>query len=420
MHNFTFINSFLEMENFLRAVHDISKFTLEQVDLATQREWSIDSGAMSHSCNGFFHVCGIESKVTAQQKLVLYQPQSALTGLAFYQKNGLIYVLLQARVEPGNTNVVQFGPTIQSTPANYLKLHGGKETSCTTWFTQYSKEVTPLSSSMQFDLGERYFQKSKWHNYVELSSPVIDDQSMVWVSIEALREALSTSNFLNADLRSLLAVFDWNLILGKQCDLKPTNNTKVMFDVTPKLNFSNQHWKWISLDNLKSWQVSSSGIIDTAEQGYDVKIYKTGSLSREVSQWYQPLMRASSSGLVRLYLRKSGDSYECLVTIAWEFGISGGKIVHPSYVIYPGKSSKLPPAYSNATELASFYQSDEGGRFIEHESLYQVLLVDQFEACENQYWISMSSLASLMRMSNTTSIQLRTIASSILPFIYDF
>src|SRR5690606_2457060 len=221
--------------------------------------------ALSHSSKGFVHVCGLQHQETKEQKLVLFQPQSALTGLAIHRKENKVYILLQARIEPGNTNVGQYGPTIQSTPANYLRLHGGKTTACVDWFTQYQSEFRQLDSSMQFDLGERYFQKSKFHNYVEVDQPQIPDPSMIWASLDAIFAALNTDHFLNADLRSLLSVFDWSHYLAvtdtKTSSLSEAETHFLQALVNGKTSGA-EGWQLINVQQLRDWSASDYGIED--------------------------------------------------------------------------------------------------------------------------------------------------------------
>ncbi|MCR9084629.1 MAG: NDP-hexose 2,3-dehydratase family protein, partial [Cyclobacteriaceae bacterium] len=124
--------------DFLKVTKEKSEFVLKEIEFKSQNQWDFSDGALSHTSKGFFQVIGVENLADrSDQKLMLYQPQSALTGLIITRQHNELYVLLQARVEPGNTGVIQFGPTIQSTPANYLRLHGGKATAYIEYFTSF-------------------------------------------------------------------------------------------------------------------------------------------------------------------------------------------------------------------------------------------------------------------------------------------
>lgn len=163
--------SFESCSNFLDHIIHGSAFSLTQISFSDQKDWAIKQGALSHFLGGFFHVNGIKNKLNGEEHLVLYQPQSPLTGLAIYKDEKQAYVLLQARIEPGNTNVGQYGPTIQSTPSNYLRLHGGKPTAYLDIFASFSPKSNPIVCCMQLDLGKLYYQKSKTHSYSISRSP---------------------------------------------------------------------------------------------------------------------------------------------------------------------------------------------------------------------------------------------------------
>lgn len=408
-----------ELKAFLMSVIRSANFSLTQIQLTDQTAWRFDKGALSHTSNGFFHVCGLEHRSSREQKLVLFQPQSALTGLALYKKGATVYVLLQARIEPGNTNTGQFGPTIQSTPANYLRTHGGKATACTDWFTHYQPGIRPLDSSMQFDLGERYFQKSKFHNYVEVEQPDIPDPSMIWASLEAIFTVLQEDHFLNADLRSLLSVFDWSYYLAvaaTKMENASEDESQFMQALLQGKNTGSGGWQLIALQALRDWRISTYGIEDETGKGIDVVMYQTDCTTREVMSWVQPLLRAKHKGLVRLLVRDSATGeLECLLTLIKESGICGGHTIHPSVVTYPGDSIPLAHIAPDGIELVAFEQSDEGGRFIHHESVYQVIKVSDSKIAPNQYWVSLSFLKKILATSNLASFQLRCCISGLLP-----
>ncbi|MDP5143059.1 NDP-hexose 2,3-dehydratase family protein [Rheinheimera baltica] len=413
--------SLADLQSFLQSVVDTANFSLFPVKLSEQDDWRLENGALSHRTNGFFHVCGIQHQVTKKTNFVLYQPQSALTGLAFMVRDGQVYVLLQARVEPGNPNVAQFGPTVQSTPANYLRLHGGKSSACVDWFTHFKAGITPLGTSMQLDLGCRYFQKSKFHNYVLLDEPVFADDTMIWASVPAVFSALTLSHFLNADLRSLLAVFDWSVFYAQQT-LIPKGDERVLFNEQfISCQYTDWwHWRLAPLETVEGIELNDNGIFTNDNSSIDVQMYRTLSSTREVFSWVQPLVRAKSKGQVRLLLRQDKDDLLCLVTIAEEFGISGGRTILPTTVIYPGESATLPELPPESISHITFEQSDEGGRFIHHDSRYQLVYVNSTSKADNQFWLSITTLRQLMLSSNQVSFQLRCIFSVLLADLYPF
>lgn len=404
-----------EMQAFLRQTIDESRFSLSRIPLSAQSGWTSDGGYLAHRTHGFFYVAGLRHAQTGQEQLVLYQPQSAITGLALCRARGTVYILLQARIEPGNTGIGQYGPTIQSTPANFLKLHGGKQTACLEYFYQLSPAASPLNASMQLDLGKRYFQKSKTHQFVELSELTCPDGPMIWVSLQALQESLGLSNFLNADLRSLISVFDWDQLLSgvSVCACGPAGaRLQRQLAASPAVA---QRWKLCPLTELADWQLTDDGVADRAGNGLSVEMYQTDCGGREVGSWAQPLMSARGVGLVLLLMRHHQGQPEFLVSVMSEFGISGLVAIGPSLLVYPGEAlPELPYRENDSQIVARFVQSDEGGRFYQHESEYQVVLVDEeLPVASHQYWLPAADLRFLLGSSNRVSFQLRCIASCL-------
>jgi oxidase EvaA len=407
-------NSGRELEGFLEGVIEASSFQIDEINLNDQDDWKIQNGALSHKSGGFFDVIGIEDS-EGNEHLLLYQPQSALTGLAICVVEDEIFVLLQARIEPGNTNVGQYGPTIQSTPANFLALHGGRPTGELDLFYGFNPRANPISSSMQLDLGKRYFQKSKWHNYVLVDEMTPTGKHMIWASLTAIREVIDWDNFLNADLRSLLVCINWSRILPQvPLEMGRTEQEALRYLLTKR----SQHSAISTIRNLETlnnWSITQSGVLAHKEHDTNVKMYHTSCGTREVASWNQPLVYSQSKGLVELFLRKKEGSLECLLTIENEIGIDNGYVITASSVKYPGEVLGVAPSIPKARLLLEFIQSDEGGRFYMHESLYRIYLVDDFAPnTEGSFWVPIEELKGILTSSNLASFQLRCISSALL------
>ena len=127
-------------------------------------------------CGRCYDVC--PTYVTGKPLTQKWVNQSLLSHLR--KEEGNIYVLVQARIEPGNSRIGHFGPTIQSTPANYMRLHGGKSTPYLEYFFGCKpKDARVIGNSMQYDLGKRYYQKSKTLIYVEVPEFLETDENMI-------------------------------------------------------------------------------------------------------------------------------------------------------------------------------------------------------------------------------------------------
>jgi oxidase EvaA len=403
----------------LDEVIDQSGFQLEKVKLCDQNQWSVTGGVLSHFSSGFFQVAGAINRATREEHLVLFQPQGALTGLVLFKDGSEAYVLLQARIEPGNSSIGQYGPTIQSTPGNYLQMHGGKKPSYLELFTRYNPDVNAIGNTIQLDLGKRYFQKNKVHSYLQVSRLIETEENMIWVPLRVISQMLGEDNFLNADLRSLISVFDWDLFAGSHVD----SRSRVAIDACKddgalfSANLTgNDEWMLTGIDRLKGWEIGDSGVVDVSGAGTWVDLFRTSCGTREVSEWSQPLLRCVGRGIVVLLMRKVNDRHEFLVSIRPEFGITGQYAVQPSCVIYPEENRENESGWLGCGKrVTQMIQSEEGGRFYKNETIYQVILVeDDVNIDSDQRWVSVDTLKSVLKASNRGSFQLRCVASLVL------
>jgi len=106
------ISSVHELIAYRDRIREESGFSLHEIAVSDQEEWLLDKDVLRHRTGGFFNVCGYKSDDTNEEHMVLFQPQGAFNGLIFSRHNDEIFVLIHARIEPGNTDICQYGPTI--------------------------------------------------------------------------------------------------------------------------------------------------------------------------------------------------------------------------------------------------------------------------------------------------------------------
>jgi oxidase EvaA len=400
-------------------------FVVEKISLDQLPDWSFQDGALSHRTGGFFSVAGIKpDQPSDDERVLLYQPQSAITGLLTSICNGERYFLLQARAEPGTLCMAQFGPTIQSTPANYLRLHGGMASPYVDWFTTFKPTVRVLHDSMQLDLGERYLFKSKRLIVAECAIDVKVSPGFIWAPARLITQALGKSAFFNIDLRSLLNVCPWDVI-GTH-DLSPASDIvrkslacaprpAVFSQLLHAINGRPLPYRFMNIQSLVGWDITDVGLYDRrGQQGFDVEYFYVEARGREVRAWGQPLINSRSEGLASLSCRVNNGILEILVRIGRELGLQTGKALLPTLLQYPGRAHT--PARQAEHFLMRTTESDEGGRFFCDASVYQLILEDtcQTEVEPDLMWVSVSELKHLLEHSNLCSIQLRGLASLLL------
>jgi oxidase EvaA len=397
-------------------------FLVAPIRLREMASWHFSDGALSHRSGGFFSVAGVQLEgEQIRQAIFLYQPQSAITGLLTSLIGGERHFLLQARAEPGNIAHAQFGPTVQSTPANYLRAHGGKASPYIELFTTHQSQIQVLHDSMQLDYGERYLFKSKRLIVAQCDPDIPVEAGFVWVPVHLISELVAQSNFSTFDLRSLLAMCDWfgpqedtlwPMTLAVRLGLQQPIRSDVMGDVFNLLQGNICKYRFCDISAMTNWLVSDTGLVEhQALQGIEVGYYHVEVRGREVAQWNQPLVSSKTDGHASLLCRMVDESLEVLVRVQAETGLQTGKALLPSYLRYPGTTADSPPPQGKI--LLQTTESDEGGRFFCDTSHYE-LIMDSYGADSNGVWLRISELKFLLSKSNICSIQLRCLASMLL------
>lgn len=311
-------------------------------------------------------------------------------------------------MEPGNSGVGQYGPTVQSTPANYLRLHAGKKTPYLDFFMGFNSKGKPLHNSTQLDLGKRYYQKTKILSYVLVEELNEKNDSMIWASLDAIKESVDKDNFLNTDLKSMIGIFNWDDFLFERT-IK-SNSCRI----PSKTFISKLTGEMVPINNLTDFKLEKNGVSNIDPKGASVKLYSVKASTREKSMWHQPLIISGAIGNIVLFIKRVNGDYRFLLQFGEELGISGGVSIQPSINEYGEEVSTtdLPPNSKTITEII---QSEEGGRFYKSENRYRIVEVNEgFEMTENHIWVNIQEFKAILGTSNQCSIQLRCISSMVI------
>src|SRR3989338_8353131 len=147
---------------------------------------------------------------------------------------------------------------------------------------------------------------------------------------------------------------------------------------------------------------------------------------REIRGWTQPLMINQKVEICALVIKKSGNSFYCLVQALEEPGIINGFQIGPTVQtgILAGPDSLKNQPYLKLFENPSANQlvfdvvlSYEGGRFFKNTKRYLAILVSEGELDNDNpryRWVSVATIKKLVAIPNTVNIFARTLLSILL------
>lgn len=423
---------------------------------SSSEQWGVFNGEIRRNDRNFFSILGLKAYsnknfVPLLEQPIIFQPTNAINGFLLKGTKQNKSILFQARIEPGNTGVVQLAPTVQSTEANYKQLHGGRPTSFIQQFL-FSKQKNILYKELQSEEGSRYHGKYNLNLIVQADENdfLEEKEDFLLLAPEQIKNFICTNHVINTDARALLFFLDWELLCenSKAFDSKtnPVNQAlmksyyytgsdigtdilvaiKKLMQTRATFAVSTNH---TSLHDLKNWELSDTCLKEKEEQlGYNVSLYEVHAQHREVGKWDQPLISSNTVGRVILFCRINKGIMEFLISVDREIGYLEGAQFTASASIAPGKRAELflQDEFSlleiaNNTDrediILECQQSEEGGRFFNDINHYQIILTEKEFNLSNSsgfLWMTLSQIKKLGNFPSFIAIELRCVLTLLI------
>lgn len=428
-----------------------SRFACEPIAFRQSRDWFFEKGRLRHKSGGLFSVIGVrteanELRLHGREQVILDQRKPAVIGLAMLSASEGTQLLLQGRIEPGNVNGLQFGPTVQSTQANYMRLHGGRPTAYIDVFIK--DRHTTILDELQSEEGSRYLCKYNQTVAKILDAGVFEApiEGFRLIDLATLRALSGRDNWINTEARSILACIDWSFLALPRRAFEDGSEIGAMLRASYQKRWERVDFqtlaralaRWRSsanlvhfvmpLEELSTWRVGEAEIADElGEGGFVVRHYDVTARDREVPYWDQPLIDSGSKGLVALIGQEQNGVLRFLIRAGYEIGLRDGVAFTASYARPPGEPKRQASAIegwilSSLGEgvICGLRQSEEGGRFYQDENEYVISLLPadaQVPEDPEGFWLTLGEIEELIASPGFCSIELRCICSLFLTYL---
>jgi oxidase EvaA len=333
----------------LRWIEERRDSVLVSVDLIRfdeLKKWEFEkhTGNLRHESGRFFSIEGIHVKtnwgtVNDWCQPIINQPEIGFLGIIAKKFNGVLHFLIQAKIEPGNINLVQLSPTLQATKSNYLQVHDGTAPLFLEYFNG-TKKVNMLLDQLQSEQGARFLKKRNRNIIVEVEEDIAFHEDFRWLTLGQLKFLMKYDNLVNMDTRTVLSGISYgsydilngeifpNLIL----DIIVTNRFKIDL-LMSAIDCSNFHLSveeiisWItalkckyelevskvSLNSLDHWVISDDRIFHSDNKYFSILDANVHIGNREVTSWSQPIVESAQKGLIAFIIKKINGIYHFLV-----------------------------------------------------------------------------------------------------------
>lgn len=439
---------------------DAVKVQIEQVPLTQMNQWSFNEtdGRIVHESGKFFSIDGIRVHTNyglnpSWDQPIINQPEIGFLGILTQMKNGVLHFLLQAKIEPGNINVVQLSPTLQATKSNYTRVHKGKAPTFLEYFNG-EKSVRVLVDQLQSEQGARFFKKRNRNIIIEIpENEQIDiPDNFIWVTLRQLKELMAMDNVVNMDTRTVLSGINYGdlknidtLLLRTQtlqsCSHIQLENVYSLlrsdvakYDIEHVLSWmTTLKSKYellverIPLTNVRGWIYDGNTICHQNNRYFKVIGTEVSIENREVTTWNQPMIQPAQEGLIGFIVKKINGTYHFLVQAKVEIGCFDVLEIAPTVQCLTGNYRENENEYSvpfidcftkpeGFKVLHKSLQSEEGGRFYREQNLNMIIEVPESfpnQLPENYCWMTYSQLLLFMKFNNYLNIATRNLLAII-------
>ncbi len=414
------------------------------------RNWEISRKHMQlrHTSGGFFSIQGLNvhtnwGDIKNWQQPIINQPEVGILGVISKEIDGVLHFLLQAKIEPGNINLVQLSPTLQATKSNFTQLHGGSKPHYLDYFTSNVKNV--LIDQLQSEQGSRFLKKRNRNIIILVDSEVPILDNFIWLTLAEIHNLIELPNIINMDTRTVFSsVFysdiDTNKLqntylpklsrVGQSILLSSCKIEAGKFTFEELLSWLSElkskyelNLGQVSLKKMKDWVVEDDEIKRFDERFFKVIPVNININSREVTTWDQPMILPMNKGLCGFLIKIEEDVMYFLVQAKLECGNHDIIELAPTVQCLTGSFlNDAPPKFLNyfteskKTDIVyDVYQSEEGGRFFQEQNRNMIVQVDENFTYDDPHfkWMTIGQIKKFLLFNNYLNIQSRSLISAI-------
>ncbi len=449
-------NSNEEILNWIQERNKEVKVQVNQIEFNQLRNWvfSTEEGLLKHTSDKFFSIKGLQVKVDYEnqellswEQPIINQPEIGYLGFITKEIDGILYFLVQAKIEPGNVNCVQLSPTVQATKSNYTKVHGGKFPNYLEHFINVKPENVILDQ-LQSEQGARFFRKRNRNIIINVEEDIELKEDFRWLTLGQIKYLMTFDNIINMDTRTVISGLLYgdhkletynffNIIKGNQSSTGNHFLKSLLVHDVSKLPFQEIiHWltdlksKYelyttvTSIFDLKEWEVGNKTITHKDHDYFEVIGVTVEIGNREVVSWDQPLIKPMHKGICAFIVKEIKGIYHFLVQGRVEPGFLDTIEIAPTVQCSSvnDKNIETIPFLStilnaNSDEiLYNTYQSEEGGRFYKEQNRNMIIKVNNSfseQVPENYNWMTLNQLKKFIQFNNFVNIQARSLIASI-------
>lgn len=210
-HGFHSVDNIMTKLTHLKSTYDLF---VNQISLNRMNNWEISEKEIYHKERKFFKIIAVDVEIGNREVVNWSQPmvepaQQGLCAFVCKEIDGLLHFAVQAKLECGNHDIIEFAPTVQTLTGNYQKTERGSLP-----FLDYilnAKESQVIYNSIQSEEGGRFYKEQN-RNMIVFAGNEIDidlPENYIWMTLNQLNTFIKFNNFLNIQARNLISLISF-------------------------------------------------------------------------------------------------------------------------------------------------------------------------------------------------------------------
>ncbi len=428
---------------------------VERIPFSKLRGWRFepDTGDLTHDSGHFFRVQGVRARCDFPASLrfeqpIVNQPEIGVLGILAKRFDGVLHFLLQAKMEPGNIDLVQLSPTVQATRSNYTRVHGGKRPRYLDFFLQRGVNRV-LVDQLQSEQGVFFLRKRNRNIIVETREDVPLHDDFHWLTLGQIKTLMQEPHTVNMDTRTVIAAvplvagggealaagspshpaagsFGEALIastLARDEGCQPIE--AVLSWLTEIRACAEIDSQPCALNDVPGWERDAHELRRRDGRYFRIFGVEVESDAREVSGWTQPMVQPVEAGIAAFVTKRIGGLLHFLVQARMEPGVWNLIELAPTVQWLPGVPTDEDQAPFLLEEVKTggagvvrhrSTQCEEGGRFYQYATENLVVELDPADdrpAPPNYTWVTLGQLNTLIRYGNHLNIEARSVLACL-------
>lgn len=442
------MNSTDKLLEWIKTENKKAKVKIKKIQYDYSGFWYYEktSGEIKNRSNSFFQIKGIIEKndrgrVVKEQPIII-QNEIGYLGIIGKIIDGVLYFLMQAKIEPGNINKVQISPTIQATKSNFMQAHGGMLPAYLEYFSG-KMEYEVIVDQIQSEQSSRFYKKRNRNIIIIIDDDIEVLDTHKWMTLGQIKQLMQYNNLVNMDSRTVISCipfslhnYTWNELnqIKKFFKNEEFYNSifkgnsglyinKIFRYINEVKMFNRSSIELIDLYSLETWKMQNGEFLN--DTGAFKIIYCDIEINgREVNKWQQPLFEANRQLVFGLIYCIEENVKKFLICTRTEIGCFDKIEVGPSVQLDFNDNQKVTVVdnvfISNlknnkkGVEFDGIF-SEEGGRFYHEQNRNIIMRVDIDELPkilpEGYFWVDFQTLNVLIQFNNCLNIQLRNLLS---------